>query len=121
MKPTIQSVSFGDVAIDGKTYAHDVVILSDGRVLRRKKKASRKKFGTGHRLARAELAKYFGSDPPALLIVGTGHANMLRFSNGSIRFLMKHRIKAEFFPTPKAMRRFNEAPEETAALIHVTC
>ncbi len=121
MKPTIQSVSFGAISIDDKTYSYDVVILSDGKVLRRNKKASRKKFGTGHHLARAELRRYFRCDPPTLLIVGTGHANMLRFSNGSIRFLMKHRIKARFYPTPEAVRQFNEAPEQTVALIHVTC
>ena len=121
MKPVIDSLSFGTITVDGKTLQQDVVILPDGNVIRRNKKPSKNKFGSGHRLARAELEEYFGCCPVPRLIVGTGHSGVLCFSDGAARFLDKHTIKAEFFPSPEAIRRFNEAPEGTAAIIHVTC
>lgn len=121
MKPKIDSLSFGTITVDGRTFEHDVVILPDGNVIRRNKRLSKRKFGSSHQLARAELKEYFSSSPPSLLIVGTGHFGILRFSDGAARFLDKHAIEAEFLPSPEAMRRFNEAPEGTAAIVHVTC
>ena len=121
MRPEVDSLSFGTITIDGTTFQHDVVILPSGEVIRRNKKPSKRKFGSGHRLARAELEEYFGSSPVSQLIVGTGHSGILCFSDGAVRFLDKRAIKAEFCPSPDAIRRFNEAPEGTAAIIHVTC
>ncbi len=38
----IESTTFGAITIDGKTYAHDVIIRLSGDVVKRKKKLSKK-------------------------------------------------------------------------------
>src|SRR5262245_5602909 len=38
--------TFGTITIDGKTYEHDVIIRRSGEVVKRKKKLSKKYYGT---------------------------------------------------------------------------
>src|SRR5262252_5133056 len=54
---TIESTRFGAITIDGKTYEHDVVVRLSGEVVKRKKKLSKKLYGTSHVLSEDE-AKY---------------------------------------------------------------
>jgi hypothetical protein len=42
----IEGTTFGTITIDGKTYEHDVVIRLSGEVVKRKKKLSKKYYGT---------------------------------------------------------------------------
>ena len=42
----IESTTFGTITIDGKTHEHDVVIRLSGEVVKRKKKLSKKYYGT---------------------------------------------------------------------------
>jgi hypothetical protein len=44
----IDSTIFGAITIDGKTYEHDVVIRLSRDVVKRKKKLSKKLYGTSH-------------------------------------------------------------------------
>ena len=44
----IEGTSFGDITIDGKAYDHDVVIRLNGGIMKRKKKLSKKLYGTSH-------------------------------------------------------------------------
>jgi hypothetical protein len=48
----IESTTFGTITIDGKTHEHDVVIRLSGEVVKRKKKLSKKYYGTSHVLER---------------------------------------------------------------------
>ena len=50
----IERTTFGTITIDGKTYEHDVVIRLSGEVARRKKKLSKKYYGTSHVLSKDE-------------------------------------------------------------------
>jgi hypothetical protein len=50
----IESTTFGTITIDGKTYEHDVVIRLSGDVVKRKKKLSKKYYGTSHMLSKDE-------------------------------------------------------------------
>jgi hypothetical protein len=67
----IDSTQFGSITVDGETYAHDVVVRLSGKVEKRKKKLSKKIFGTSHvmSLPEAEFVYEKGSD---LLVLGTG-------------------------------------------------
>src|SRR5215471_3109182 len=67
----IDSTQFGSITIDGETYRHDVVVRLSGKVEKRKKKLSKKIFGTSHVMSRpeAEFVYEKGSD---LLVLGTG-------------------------------------------------
>ena len=44
----IESTTFGAMAIDGTMYQHDVVVRLSGEVVKRKKKLSKKLYGTSH-------------------------------------------------------------------------
>jgi hypothetical protein len=46
----IEGTTFGTITIDGRTYEHDVIIRLSGEVVKRKKKLSKKYYGTSHAL-----------------------------------------------------------------------
>jgi hypothetical protein len=48
----IEGTTFGTITIDGKTYEHDVIIRLSGEVVKRKKKLSKKYYGTFHVLSK---------------------------------------------------------------------
>lgn len=50
----IERTTFGTITIDGKTYEHDVIIRLSGEVEKRKKKLSKKYYGTSHVLSKDE-------------------------------------------------------------------
>ena len=55
----IESTTFGTITIDGKTYEHDVIIRLSGEVVKRKKKLSKKYYGTSHVLSKDEAKFVF--------------------------------------------------------------
>ena len=42
----IDHTAFGEITIDGKTYDHDVIVRLSGEIVKRKKKLSKKLYGT---------------------------------------------------------------------------
>jgi len=48
----IEGTTFGTITIDGKTYDHDVIVRLSGDVVKRKKKLSKKYYGTSHVLSK---------------------------------------------------------------------
>src|SRR6266849_4804121 len=67
----IERTTFGTITIDGKTYEHDVIIRLSGEVARRKKKLSKKYYGTSHVLSKDE-AKFVFENGCEQLILGSG-------------------------------------------------
>jgi hypothetical protein len=76
----IEGTTFGTITIDGKTYEHDVIIRLSGKVVKRKKKLSKKYYGTSHvlsmrisrrkpRLISRRRAARFCCSPPARRLV----------------------------------------------------
>ena len=55
----IEDTTFGTITIDGKTYEHDVVIRLSREVVKRKKKLSKKYYGTSHVLSKDEAKFVF--------------------------------------------------------------
>jgi hypothetical protein len=55
----IERTTFGTITIDGKTYEHDVIIRLSGEVAKRKKKLSKKYYGTSHVLSKDEAKFVF--------------------------------------------------------------
>ena len=51
MKPKIEATSFGSITIDGQKFKKDVVIRLDGSVKKRKKKLSKRIYGTSHTIS----------------------------------------------------------------------
>ena len=113
-----EEFSFGTIRIDGTTYEHDVVV-DRGEVLKRKKKASKR------------FRNEYGHTPLSVeekipwkcrrLIVGTG-------AYGSLPVMKEVKLEAErrkiellVLPTKDALEALNKQPEETNAILHVTC
>ena len=55
----IQNTAFGTITMDGKTYDHDVIVRLSGEVVKRKKKLSKKYYGTSHILSKDEAKFVF--------------------------------------------------------------
>jgi len=67
----VEDTTFGTITIEGKTYEHDVLIRLSGEVVKRKKKLSKKYYGTPHVLSKEE-AKFVFERGCNQLIVGSG-------------------------------------------------
>ena len=120
MKPHIDGTEFGSITIEGKTYEHDVWITLSGVVKKRKKKLSKKVFGTSHILSEEE-AKYVYEGGAKRLIFGTGQYGAASLSDEARLFFEKKGCEVEALPTPNAVRLWNEATGKVIALFHLTC
>ncbi len=116
----IERTTFGTITIDGTTYDHDVVIRLSGEVVKRKKKLSKKYYGTSHILSKDE-AKFVFEDGCDELIVGSGQMDNVRLSPEAEAYLAKRHCRVLLLPTPEAIRAFNASPQNKIGLFHVTC
>ena len=116
----IDGTTFGSIAIDGKTYEHDVIIRLSGQVEKRRKKLSKEKYGTSHIVSREE-AKFIYEDGSDLLIIGAGQEGNVRLSPEASDYFEKKRCAVTVQPTPEANRSFNESRRRKIGLMHVTC
>jgi len=116
----IQDTTFGSITIDGKTYAHDVVIRLSGQIEKRRKKLSKEKYGTSHIISKEE-ARFIYEDGADLLIVGAGQEGNVRLSPEAGDYLEKKGCAVTLQPTPEAIRSFNESRRKKIGLMHVTC
>ena len=82
----IEGTTFGTITIDGKTYEHDVIIRLSGEVVKRKKKLSKKYYGTSHVLSKDE-AKFVFENGCERLILGTGQVGNGHLSPEAEAFL----------------------------------
>jgi len=116
----IEDTQFGNITIDGKTYEHDVVIRLSGEVIKRKKKLSKKLYGTSHTISKKE-AKFVYEKGCSELILGTGQFDNVRLSEEAEAYFAKKGCKIIALPTPSAIHTFNESTKDTIGLFHVTC
>ena len=110
--------SFGSLNIDGAVFDYDVVI--DRGVIRKRKKKPSKKYRTG-----------FGHTPLSVeedipwkcrrLVVGTGVNGALPVMNEVKREAVRRKVALLILPTAKAIELLKDSPEETNAVLHVTC
>ena len=111
---------FGEITIDGKTYDHDVIIRLSGEIVKRKKKLSKKLYGTSHFVSEDE-AKFIFEKGCRRLILGSGQEGNVRLSPEAGAFFAKKDCEVVIEPTPQAIRAFNEAHGKKIGLFHVTC
>ena len=112
-----QAFSFGSIRIDGTTYDYDVVI-DRGRVLKRRKKPSKK------------FRARFGHTPIPIdedihwkcrrLVIGTG-TGALPIMKQVEREAQGRNIEPVIQPTAEAIKTLQENRGETNAILHVTC
>ena len=109
---------FGSITIEGVTYKHDVII-DRGRVVKRKKKPSKK------------FREEFGHTPVSIeeklpwkcrrLIIGTGNYGSLPVMEDVKHEARRRKIELVIVPTDKAVLALAGEPTETNAVLHVTC
>jgi len=115
----VRLIEFGLVEIDGQRYDRDVVI-EQGRVSRRRKKASH------------PLRDRYGHTPLSLLepvpwtcrrlIVGTGVDGALPIDEAVVAEAARRGVELVVVPTGEACVLLSAAdPGSTAAILHVTC
>ena len=120
MKPKIQAAKFGSITIQGQKIEHDVIIRLDGTVKKRKKKLSKRVFGTSHRISLAEAQHVFDQGA-RLLIVGTGQHGLVHLDDEARGFFDEQGCQVRLLPTPEAIRAWNKAEGKVIGLFHVTC
>src|SRR5438876_5688324 len=99
----IEGTTFGTITIDGKTYEHDVIIRLSGEVVKRKKKLSKKYYGTSHVLSKDE-AKFVFERGCEQLILGSGQIGNVHLAPEAEAYFAKKGCKVLLQPTPKGDR-----------------
>jgi hypothetical protein len=109
--------SFGSIRIDGVTHEHDVVI-DRGTVRRRKKKPSKQfREAFGHTPLSAEEKIPWNC---RRLVIGTG-TGALPVMKEVKREAERRKVKLLVLPTARAIKTLKQNPNETNAILHVTC
>ena len=116
----IENTTFGTITIEGKTYEHDVLIRLSGEVVKRKKKLSKKYYGTSHVLSKDE-AKFVFESGCEQLILGSGQMGNVHLSPEAEAYFAKKGCKVLLQPTPEAIGAFNRSHTKKIGLFHVTC
>ena len=110
--------SFGSIEIDDATYEHDVII-DCGEILKRKKKPSKRfQDGFGHTPLSVEEAIPWKCKQ---LIIGTGAYGRLPVMEEVKREARRRHVELLALPTTEAIERLGQDPEDTNAILHVTC
>src|SRR5215831_11959434 len=116
----IEGTTFGTITIDGKTYEHDVIICLSGEMVKRKKKPSKKYYGTSHVLSKDE-AKFVFERGCEQLILGSGQVGNVNLSPEAGAYFAKKGCKVLLQPVPEAIDAFNRSHAKQIGLFHVTC
>jgi hypothetical protein len=118
----IDSTEFGSITVNGTLYTHDILIQLSGEVVKRKKKLSKKYYGTSHiiSLEEAEFVYEKGCDT---LVLGTGQYGNVKLSPEAAEFFEQHGCRVILMPTPDAIEAYNKSRGKARAigLFHVTC
>lgn len=112
-------IAFGEIEVEGRRYAFDVVIDA-GRVDKRRKKPSKRYRGEfGHTPLSADERIPWGG---RRLIVGTGDSGSLPIMPAVWMEAERRGVEIAAAPTEEALRMLRDvAPEDAYAIVHVTC
>ena len=116
----IDDTQFGSITIDGKTFDYDVIVRLSGEIVKRKKKLSKRVYGTSHTVSEDEVRFVFEKGCEEL-IFGTGQYGSAALSREATDFLGSRGCRVVAEPTPSAIRTFNESGKAKVGLFHVTC
>ncbi len=120
MKPRIDNTSFGSVTIEGMIFDHDVFINLKGDVNKRKKKLSKKHYGTSHIIS-LEEAKYIYEEGTEKILIGSGQTGMVRLSDESSEFFDQKKCNVFIIPIGVAVEKWNKETGSVIGLFHITC
>ncbi len=116
----IDRTEFGSITISGRTYDHDVVIRLSEQVVKRKKKLSKRIYGSSHTVSEDE-ARFVFEKGCKELIFGTGQYGSATLSPEAAAFLERKGCRVIAQATPAAVQTFNACHKPKVGLFHVTC
>ena len=116
----IESTTFGTITIDGKTYEHDVLVRLSGEVVKRKKKLSKKLYGTSHVLSE-DKARFLFESGCDQVVIGSGQFGNVHLSPEAEAYFERKGCEVLLKPTPEAIQMFNQSRARRIGLFHVTC
>jgi len=119
MKPFISHTGFGEITAGDKTYYHDILIRPDGTIEKRKKKLSKKVYGTSHTLSAGEADYILEQGVP--VIIGSGQYGVLQLSEEAKKLFRENGCSVIIADTPAAILKYNKADAPCVGLFHVTC
>jgi hypothetical protein len=120
MRPHVDRTGFGWLEIEGERYEHDVLIRPGGKITRRKKKLSKRVYGTSHTISLDE-ARHVFEERAATLIVGSGQYGQVHLSREAADYFRERGCAVRLLPTPEAIEIWNETRGKAIGLFHVTC
>jgi hypothetical protein len=114
----IENFSFGSIQIDGRTYAHDVVI-DRGQISKRRKGASKRhRESYGHTPLSAEEKIPWHC---RRLVIGTGAAGALPVMDSVQVEARRRDVELVTAPTKRAIDLLTTDDRDTNAILHITC
>ena len=120
MKHRIDNTSFGSITIQGLVFDHDVFINLNGEIKKRKKKLSKKHFGTSHIIS-LEEAMHIYQEGTEKLLIGSGQTGMVRLSDEASEFFDQKNCNVFIIPTGAAVDKWNKETGSVIGLFHLTC
>lgn len=120
MRPGIDTTSFGSITIEGIVFDHDVFINLKGEVNKRKKKLSKKYYGTSHIIS-LEETKHIYQEGTEKILIGSGQKGMVRLSDEASEFFDQKNCNVIIIPTGAAIERWNNETGSVIGLFHLTC
>ncbi len=112
----IQEFSFGNIVIDGVSYASDIKII-------RRKVVPNWWRKSGHRVESDDIQDIM-KDKPEILVLGKGQPGQMAATKELRNILSKNSIELIEESTPQAIKTFNRLIQEgknVAAGFHLTC
>jgi hypothetical protein len=114
----IENFSFGSIEIDGRTYAHDVVI-DRGKVRKRRKGASKHhRDSYGHTPLSADEEIPWSC---RRLVIGTGAADAMPVMEAVKAEARRRNVELITAPTKRAIDLLARDSDATNAILHITC
>ena len=111
---------FGWIEIGGTRFDHDIVIHTDGKVSKRKKKLSKSYAGEyGHTPLAAEELAFLENERPVVVYIGTGQEGGLPLTPDAIALLEAYAPVVK--QTPDLLLLLEREQRKYAAVLHVTC
>jgi hypothetical protein len=111
---------FGWIKINGDKFTKDVVIHSNGKVTKRKKKLSKDlKANYGHTPLSEKELDFLDNEKFEAIYVGTGHDFALPVTPQALDILKKH--NATIASTPEVVEKIGQEQNPFVAIIHITC
>jgi len=120
MRPSIDGTEFGSITVSGELYEHDIIIRLSGKVKKRKKKLSKAKYGTSHKVSLEEAEHVFEVGAKRL-ILRSGQSGSVELSDEAAKYFQKNGCSVQVLPTPQAITAWNAAKGAVIGMFHVTC